>query len=236
MGTGRPGVPSQTHRGLCDTSTEVSWDAPTMQGCPHPAGGTRTPGHPTLRYPQAHPTCTHRSRGTPRAPTDTHPRGVPTEPQPPDTALPMGCSTPRETTTVTPPDEGEAAGGAGVPSKVHSMQVGAGGSPGGGCSPRSAPCPAAKRPRDILKPCSRLLPGALPALPAPGLERGRRWGDATPPIAACAPAGRPRTAPGAQGEPGTGLLAGTRRKPPAVTQGHTPLTPLPEPHRPSSPV
>lgn len=195
------------------------------QDTPHSCTPRLTPpAHTHTRIPPGHPP-THTPRGCPHRAT-----------QPPDTALPMGCSTPRGTTTVSPADEEEAAGEAGVPSKVHSMQVGAGGSPGGGCSPRSAPCPAAKRPRDILKPCSRLLPGALPALPAPGLERGRRWGDATPPIAACAPAGRPRTAPGAQGEPGSGLLAGIRRTPPAVTRGRTPLTPLPEPHRPSSPV
>lgn len=175
--------------------------------------------YPKLPYPQAHPICTHRPRDTPpKTPTPGCPHRAT---QPPNTALRMRCSTPR----VTPAneEEEEEAGEAGVPSKVHSMPVAVGRSPGGGCSPRSAPWPAARKPRDILKPCSRLLPGALPA---PGLERGRRWGDATPPIAACAPAGRPRTAPGAQGEPGTGLLSGTRRQPPAVTRGHTPLTPL----------
>lgn len=190
-----PVPPGTSQRGLTDPRTPQT---PVPPGSPHLHA--QTPGSPSQ---------------------STHP-GMSPPSHTAVTALCMGCSTP----TVTPAneeEEEEAAGEAGVPSKVHSMPVAVGRSPGGGCSPRSAPWPAAKKPRDILKPCSRLLPGALPA---PGLERGRGWGDATPPIAACAPAGRPRTAPGAQGEPGTGLLPGTRREPAAVTRGHTPLTPL----------
>lgn len=198
--------------------------------CPHPCSppGAHRPQHTHTAVPPGSPPLHAQTPGYPQGTPHAHSPGMsPPSHRAPGQRPPHGVQPPRGTTAVTPPDEEEEeAGEAGVPSKVHSMEVGAEGSPAGGCSPSSAPCPAAKRPRDILKPCSRLLPGALPALPAPGLERGRGWGDATPPIAACAPAGRPRTAPGAQGEPDTaGLLAGTRRRPPAVTRGHSSVTP-----------
>lgn len=191
---------------------------PPCRDVPTPRGARR-PRDTPHSGPPGHPPALTDPRNTPRAPPRAHTPGM----SPPDTAL-------REEPRGDPGRRGGGGGGGGrrcggtLKGALH-----AGGR--GGIPRRSLQPPLSPVPRDIFKPCSLLLPGALPALPAPGLERGRGWGDATPPIAAC----RPRPAPGAQGEPGTGLLPGSRRSPPAVTRGHAPGTPLPAPHRPPGP-
>lgn len=150
---------------------------------------------------------------------------------------PTGCSTPRGAAAVTPPGEEEEDGEEGVPSKVHSMPAGAGGVPRRRLRPPLSPVPGCDEAPGYFKAMFSPPPRQpSPPLPAPGLERGRRWGDATPPIAARAPAAPRQPRGRAKVSPAAGYSRAPCCNPPGpvVTRGQPALTP--SPHAPSPPT